>query len=179
MSISTTSTFGSCAGDASLLYDATKGSIGDPTVTDNQFTPIPGLRDQDMVQTGGTAFIGPVQDQRLAIVGGGAIGCPVCGAQPAKKITRTKPESIQCSFFIVTSSPKSVPTYILWHITCLLYQTYLKYINAEILAHDSFIFLASLRSGSSVLRRPLTASPALPAARSALADARSALADAR
>jgi len=40
----------------------------------NRFTPIPGLRDQDMIQTGGTAFIGPVQDQRLAVVGGGAIG---------------------------------------------------------------------------------------------------------
>jgi hypothetical protein len=43
-------------------------------LTDNVFTPIPGLRDQDMIQTGGTAFIGPVQDQRLAVVGGGAIG---------------------------------------------------------------------------------------------------------
>jgi hypothetical protein len=33
------STIGSFTGDASLLYDATKGSIGDPSVTDNQFLP--------------------------------------------------------------------------------------------------------------------------------------------
>jgi hypothetical protein len=33
------STFGQFTGDASLLYDATKGSIGDPSVTDNQFLP--------------------------------------------------------------------------------------------------------------------------------------------
>jgi hypothetical protein len=33
------SSFGQFTGDASLLYDATKGSIGDPSVTDNQFLP--------------------------------------------------------------------------------------------------------------------------------------------
>jgi hypothetical protein len=33
------SSFGSFTGDASLLYDATQGSIGDPSVTDNQFLP--------------------------------------------------------------------------------------------------------------------------------------------
>ena len=33
------STFGQFTGDASLLYDATKGSIGDASVTDNQFLP--------------------------------------------------------------------------------------------------------------------------------------------
>ena len=33
------STFGQFSGDASLLYDATKGSLGDTTVTDNQFLP--------------------------------------------------------------------------------------------------------------------------------------------
>jgi hypothetical protein len=33
------STFGTFSGDASLLYDATSGSVGDPSVTDNQFTP--------------------------------------------------------------------------------------------------------------------------------------------
>jgi hypothetical protein len=32
-------TFGQFTGSASLLYDATKGSIGDPSVTDNQFLP--------------------------------------------------------------------------------------------------------------------------------------------
>ena len=32
-------TFGQLTGSAGLLYDATKGSIGDPSVTDNQFLP--------------------------------------------------------------------------------------------------------------------------------------------
>jgi hypothetical protein len=40
----------------------------------NAFTPIPGLRQPDLTETAGSAWIGPVQDQRLAIVGGGGVG---------------------------------------------------------------------------------------------------------
>ena len=40
----------------------------------NAFTPIPGLRDPDLLETAGSAWLGPVQDQRLAVVGGGGIG---------------------------------------------------------------------------------------------------------
>ncbi len=40
----------------------------------NVFTPIGGLRDPDLLETAGSAFIGPVQDQRLAVVGGGGVG---------------------------------------------------------------------------------------------------------
>ncbi|PVZ14572.1 galactose oxidase early set domain-containing protein [Actinomycetospora cinnamomea] len=38
------------------------------------FTPIPGLRDPDLLETAGSAWVGPVQDQRLAVVGGGGVG---------------------------------------------------------------------------------------------------------
>jgi hypothetical protein len=38
------------------------------------FTTIPGMRDPDLLETAGSAWIGPVQDQRLAVVGGGGIG---------------------------------------------------------------------------------------------------------
>jgi hypothetical protein len=40
----------------------------------NLFTPIPGLRDPELMETSGSAWIGPVQDQRLAVVGGGGVG---------------------------------------------------------------------------------------------------------
>lgn len=38
------------------------------------FAPIPGMRDPDLLETAGSSWIGPVQDQRLAVVGGGGIG---------------------------------------------------------------------------------------------------------
>ena len=38
------------------------------------FTPIPGLRDPALMETSGSAWVGPVQDQRLAVVGGGGVG---------------------------------------------------------------------------------------------------------
>jgi hypothetical protein len=40
----------------------------------NQFQPVPGLRDPDLLETSSSAWIGPVQDQRMMIVGGGGIG---------------------------------------------------------------------------------------------------------
>jgi hypothetical protein len=41
---------------------------------DNAFTPIPGLRDPALMETSGSGWLGPVQDQRLAVVGGGGVG---------------------------------------------------------------------------------------------------------
>ncbi|WP_433799423.1 galactose oxidase-like domain-containing protein [Actinomycetospora sp. CA-084318] len=38
------------------------------------FTPIPGLRQPELMETSGSSWIGPVQDQRLAVVGGGGVG---------------------------------------------------------------------------------------------------------
>ncbi|GAA4889176.1 kelch motif-containing protein [Actinomycetospora straminea] len=38
------------------------------------FTAIPGLRDPDLLETAGSAFIGPVNDQEMAVVGGGGVG---------------------------------------------------------------------------------------------------------
>ena len=40
----------------------------------NIFTPIPGMRDPDLLETAGSAWVGPVQDQRVAVVGGGGVG---------------------------------------------------------------------------------------------------------
>ena len=38
------------------------------------FSPIPGMRDPDLLETAGSAWVGPVQDQRIAVVGGGGVG---------------------------------------------------------------------------------------------------------
>jgi hypothetical protein len=43
-------------------------------IDSNLFTPIPGLRDPELMETSGSAFVGPVQDQRIAVVGGGGVG---------------------------------------------------------------------------------------------------------
>jgi len=40
----------------------------------NTFAPVPGLRDPDQLETGSSTWIGPVNDQRLVVVGGGGIG---------------------------------------------------------------------------------------------------------
>ena len=40
----------------------------------NAFTPVPGLRSADMTDSSGSAWLGPVQDQRMVIVGGGTPG---------------------------------------------------------------------------------------------------------
>ncbi|WP_433031528.1 galactose oxidase-like domain-containing protein [Actinomycetospora sp. CA-053990] len=40
----------------------------------NIFSPIPGMRDPDLLETAGSAWVGPVQDQRVAVVGGGGVG---------------------------------------------------------------------------------------------------------
>lgn len=40
----------------------------------NTFEPVPGLRDPDLMETSGSAFAGPVQDQKVIVVGGGGVG---------------------------------------------------------------------------------------------------------
>jgi hypothetical protein len=40
----------------------------------NAFTPVPGLRDPGQNETSSSAWVGPVQDQTIAIVGGGGVG---------------------------------------------------------------------------------------------------------
>lgn len=40
----------------------------------NHFTPVPGLRDADQLETSGSSWAGPVQDQRMIVVGGGGVG---------------------------------------------------------------------------------------------------------
>ncbi|RZT87867.1 uncharacterized protein DUF1929 [Pseudonocardia sediminis] len=41
---------------------------------DNSFLPVPGLRDPDETETSGSAWAGPVQDQKMIVVGGGGVG---------------------------------------------------------------------------------------------------------
>jgi hypothetical protein len=43
-------------------------------LADNTFEPVPGLRDPDLMETSGSVWAGPVQDQRVLVVGGGGIG---------------------------------------------------------------------------------------------------------
>lgn len=40
----------------------------------NTFEAVPGLRDPDLMETSGSAFAGPVQDQKVIVVGGGGVG---------------------------------------------------------------------------------------------------------
>jgi hypothetical protein len=54
---------------------ATTGRVpGFWNLQDNSFDPIDGLRDPDLVETSSSAFAGPVQDQRVIMVGGGGVG---------------------------------------------------------------------------------------------------------
>ncbi|MDD7968031.1 radical copper oxidase GlxA [Actinomycetospora lemnae] len=43
-------------------------------LADNTLSPVPGLRDPDLLETAGATWVGPVQDQRMAVIGGGGIG---------------------------------------------------------------------------------------------------------
>jgi Domain of unknown function (DUF1929). len=40
----------------------------------NTLDPVPGMRDPDLLETSGSAFAGPVQDQKVIVVGGGGVG---------------------------------------------------------------------------------------------------------
>ncbi|WP_194852800.1 kelch motif-containing protein [Nocardia sp. SYP-A9097] len=43
-------------------------------LNDNSFQLVPGIRDPNMLETGSSTWLGPVQDQRLLVVGGGGVG---------------------------------------------------------------------------------------------------------
>lgn len=43
-------------------------------LADNTFVPVPGLRDPDLLETGSAGWLGPVNDQRMVVVGGGGVG---------------------------------------------------------------------------------------------------------
>ncbi len=43
-------------------------------LTTNTFTPVPDLRDPDQLETSGSTWAGPMQDQKIMVVGGGGIG---------------------------------------------------------------------------------------------------------
>lgn len=44
------------------------------TLRGNTFAPVPGMRDPDLLETAGSAWAGPVQQQRIAVIGGGGVG---------------------------------------------------------------------------------------------------------
>ncbi|WP_344078450.1 galactose oxidase-like domain-containing protein [Luedemannella helvata] len=63
------------SGSNSGYGPATKGR--DPAFWDlrtNKLTLVPGIRDADMLETSGSVWVGPVQDQKLMVVGGGGVG---------------------------------------------------------------------------------------------------------
>ncbi|MDN5932375.1 MAG: galactose oxidase early set domain-containing protein [Pseudonocardia sp.] len=73
--------FGTEAGD--LFYSGSNAGYGpddrgrDPAFWDldtNTLTPVPGLRDADQLETSMSSWLGPVQDQRIMVVGGGGVG---------------------------------------------------------------------------------------------------------
>ena len=51
-----------------------KKSPGLWNVKTNAYTPVPGLQEADQTDSSGSAWVGPVQNQRVAIVGGGPAG---------------------------------------------------------------------------------------------------------
>ena len=57
------------------LASAQQGRIpGFWNLQTNVLTPVPGIRDPDLLETAGSAWAGPVQDQRIAVIGGGGVG---------------------------------------------------------------------------------------------------------
>jgi hypothetical protein len=66
-----------------LFYSGSNAGYGpedrgrDPgfwNLTDNSFTQVPGLRDPDLMETSTSAWVGPIQNQTVMVVGGGGIG---------------------------------------------------------------------------------------------------------
>lgn len=66
-----------------LFYSGSVAGFGPATqgrapgfwdLTNNGFTPVGGLRDPDLMETSGSTFAGPVQNQRVIVAGGGGVG---------------------------------------------------------------------------------------------------------
>jgi Domain of unknown function (DUF1929) len=63
------------SGSNSGYGPATKGRApGLWNLADNSFTPVPGLRDANQLETSGSTWVGPVQNQQIMVVGGGGVG---------------------------------------------------------------------------------------------------------
>ncbi len=66
-----------------LFYAGANSGYGSPDLgrtpgfwdlTDNTFTKVPGMRDADQLETAGATWAGPVNDQKIMVVGGGGQG---------------------------------------------------------------------------------------------------------
>jgi hypothetical protein len=63
------------SGSNSGYGPATKGRApGFWNLADNSFTTVPGLRDTNQMETSGSTWVGPVQNQKIMVVGGGGVG---------------------------------------------------------------------------------------------------------
>ncbi|WP_229071185.1 galactose oxidase early set domain-containing protein [Actinoplanes sp. DH11] len=81
------------AGDERLFFSGSNGGYGSATegrtpglwdVRKNKFQPVHGLRDATMTETSASVLLPPAQDQRVMILGGGAVGdSPVSTARTA------------------------------------------------------------------------------------------------
>jgi hypothetical protein len=69
--------------EGTLFYSGSNGGYGPAdagrvpgfwNLEDNSFAPVAGLRDPDQIETSGSAWAGPVQDQKMIVVGGGGVG---------------------------------------------------------------------------------------------------------
>jgi hypothetical protein len=70
-------------GDDRLFYSGSNAGYGSAQkgrqpglwdLTDNAFTPVPGLRDADMTETSTSVLLAPAQDQKVLLAGGGGVG---------------------------------------------------------------------------------------------------------
>lgn len=63
------------AGPSTGYGPATKGRTpGFWDISDNTFHPVKGLRDPQDLETGNATWLGPVNDQRMVVIGGGGVG---------------------------------------------------------------------------------------------------------
>jgi hypothetical protein len=69
--------------DGQLFYSGSTDGYGDPqkgrtpglwNLNDNSFKEVPGLPDKDIVETSTSVLLPPAQDQKVMILGGGAVG---------------------------------------------------------------------------------------------------------
>ncbi|HTJ35240.1 MAG TPA: galactose oxidase early set domain-containing protein [Dactylosporangium sp.] len=69
--------------DNVLFYSGSNAGYGPATqgrdpglwdLTNNDFQPVPGIRDADLLETSASAWAGPVQNQTVMVVGGGGVG---------------------------------------------------------------------------------------------------------
>jgi hypothetical protein len=72
-------------------------------IVTNAFTPVPGLRDPQDNETSSSAWVGPIQNQTIAVVGGGGVGE---SSASTPRIDTIKLNAVEPSFTAGPSLPK-------------------------------------------------------------------------